>query len=698
MKNLYTWQLLIKLKNWWQNIPLAKRMFGLMLAFYFFTRLIGLTQYPIYFFGDEAVQMNRAADLIRDKGIGYDGVFLPTFFENNASYILGTSVYVQILPYLIFGRTIFATRFAPMLLSVLAAVWVSLTLKNVFEIKHWWMGGFLLSVAPAWFLHSRTAFETVLFVTFYAGFLYHYLMYRKGFTKHLYWSLFIGSIAFYSYTAGQIVMVVTGVLLFLFNFNYHWENRKLWPWALLVLGICVVPFVRFMILHPEEYTTRLVNYNSYWTTDASFLQKVWMYLKEYQRGRSVRYWFFPHEQDMFRHTMTGYGHIHWTMLPLMSLGIWRLFVDHRKEGLLVVVLATALAAPSGAAAVQIGITRVLVTVIPVVICCGLGLQWLVDWLQEKLVKRKSPDQVARIVFLMLVTFNCFMLWDALTNGPTWSTNYGLHGMQWGASEVFADVEQFRTEDPTRHIDLSPNWANNFNELEIFFLGQEDLSYTTRNSLDGYRTEKRRLEEDSLILMSVEEYDNLVDDPALFTDIKTEKTIMAPDQSTAFYWISMRYSEEAEAKFAAIEEERSKPMLDVLEIDGIEVQATHSYLDMGEFSQLVDGNLENPIRSGGANPLVITFDFDEPWPMQSIALLIGSGPAKLQVTAVETDGNVFEFDVLYEHVRDIRWAHVDFGGERILESLAIQLWNADEGEPSNVHVWEMILDTPMEELP
>lgn len=697
MQDLHIWDTFHKVKIWWQNISLAKRMFWLMLFFYFVTRLVGLTEYPIYFFGDEAVQMNRAADLLRDKGVGYDEIFLPTFFENNMSYILGTSVYVQVIPHLLFGNSVWAARFLPMVISMMAAIWVSFTLRDVFEVKHWWAAGFLLSITPAWFLHSRTAFETLLFSTFYAGFLYHYLMYRKGYTKHLLWSLFWGSVAFYSYTAGQIVMVVSGVLFLLFDMKYHWKQRKLWPWAFLVLAVCVVPFVRFMIAHPEEYTTRLVNYGSYWTGDLTLWQKVWQYVKEYLRGRSVFYWFFPHEQDMFRHTMTGYGHIHWTTLPLMGIGIWRLWVEHRKDGSIWAILGAALAAPSGAAAVGIGITRVLVTVIPVVITSGLGLQWVIERLQNKVLKQWKPNMVARFSFIILVVFNIYMTWDALTNGPAWSSDYSLHGMQWGATQVFEDVKEFRSENPKVRIDLTPNWANNFNELERFFLGDEDQLYTTRNSLDGYRTERRGLTKDTLVLMTSNEYRNLLEDP-LFTDINIVQTIMAPDMSIAFYWVTMRYSDEAERLFNEIEEQRRRPMPDTLLIDGEEVTATHSYLDMGSFQDIMDNNLDSVIRSGGSNPLEITFDFDEPKAMNSIAFLIGSGSSQLQLTAVGEDGTVFEFDQSYEHVQALRWAYVEFDNEFVVDTLAIKLWNSDDGEPSNVHLWEMMIDIPLEELP
>jgi hypothetical protein len=492
-------------------------------------------------------------------------------------------------------------------------------------------------------------------------------------------------------------MVVSGVLLLLFDIKYHWQQRKLWPWAALVLAICVVPFVRFMIAHPEEYATRLVNYGSYWTSEATFWQKAWQYIKEYTRGRSVMYWFFPHEQDMFRHTMTGYGHIHWTTLPLMGIGIWRLWVDHRKKGTLVAILAAALAAPSGAAAVGIGITRVLVTVIPVVITAGLGLQWLVDGLQEKVLKHWKPDMVIRFVFMLFVAFNLYMTWDALTNGPSWSSDYSLHGMQWGAEQVFTDVKEFRAENPTVRIDLTPNWANNFNELERFFMGLEDQDYTTRNSLDGYRTERRGLTKDTIVLMTSNEYQNLLEDP-LFTDINIKQTIMAPDMSIAFYWVTMRYSDEAESLFDAMEEQRRLPLPDTLKVNGIEVDATHSYLDMGDFQQIMDGDLDSVIRSGGSNPLVITLDFDEPMAMNSIAFLIGSGPTQLQLTAVNVDGNTSAFDQSYEHVQALRWAYVEFENEPLVDTLEIKLWNSDEGEPSNVHLWEMMIDIPLEELP
>ncbi len=47
----------------------TKTLFGFSLLIYLLVRLVGLTSFPIYFFSDEAVQTNLAADFLRDNFI-----------------------------------------------------------------------------------------------------------------------------------------------------------------------------------------------------------------------------------------------------------------------------------------------------------------------------------------------------------------------------------------------------------------------------------------------------------------------------------------------------------------------------------------------------------------------------------------------------------------------------------------------------
>ena len=92
------------------------------------------------------------------------------------------------------------------LLTITAVAAVGLILRNAFHKRPWWAGTLLLSITPAWFLHSRTAFETILFASIYTWFLYFYLRYRQGAVKFAFPALVFAGFAFYSYSGGQIVI------------------------------------------------------------------------------------------------------------------------------------------------------------------------------------------------------------------------------------------------------------------------------------------------------------------------------------------------------------------------------------------------------------------------------------------------------------------------------------------------------------
>src|SRR5690606_25467799 len=102
-------------------------------------------------------------------------------------------------------------------------------------------------VAPAWFFHSRTAFETVEMTALYACFLYCYLKYRCEAPRYLYAALAFGALAFYAYSPGQMVMVATGALLGLVDLRYHWQHRRVGLAGLALLAVLALPLVRFRV-------------------------------------------------------------------------------------------------------------------------------------------------------------------------------------------------------------------------------------------------------------------------------------------------------------------------------------------------------------------------------------------------------------------------------------------------------------------
>jgi hypothetical protein len=307
------------LRSWPYSLEMT--LFGFALGVYLLTRLVGLASFPIYFFTDEAVQTVSAIDLIRDHFRDQEGIFLPTYFKNGPFYNLSLSVYLQILPYLLFGKSVLVTRGTSVLVSLLAAGSVSLILRDIFNVRYWWSGVLLLAVAPAWFLHSRTAFEVVIFVSFYAAFLYAYLLYRCRSPRYLTVAVLLGALSFYSYSPGQVVMTATALLLFLSDFNYHWQNRRTLLRGLALLFLLAIPYLRFRLQQPEAPLDHLRSLGSYWVQPLPLSEKISHYLSEYLYGLSPGYWFIPNERDLPRHLMKGYGHLlRWT-LPFAALGL-----------------------------------------------------------------------------------------------------------------------------------------------------------------------------------------------------------------------------------------------------------------------------------------------------------------------------------------------------------------------------------------
>ncbi len=124
------------LKAFARTISTEAILWTAVLGIYLVTRLVGLTHFPIYFFTDEAAQTVLAGDLVRDHFKNYAGDFLPTYFENGGYYRLGVSVYVQVLPYILFGKSIAVTRGASVFITLLGVVAFGLILRNHFRLRY----------------------------------------------------------------------------------------------------------------------------------------------------------------------------------------------------------------------------------------------------------------------------------------------------------------------------------------------------------------------------------------------------------------------------------------------------------------------------------------------------------------------------------------------------------------------------------
>lgn len=662
---------------------LAHTLFIAGLLIYTLTRLVGIRHYPIFFFTDEAVQSNLAFDFIRDNFHNYDGEFFPTYFENVDKYSLSLTVYAQILPLLLFGRSVLVTRATAALITVLGAYWLSLTLRDIFKIKNWWLGALLLAVSPAWLLHSRTAFETCMFATLYAGFLYYYLSYRCQQPQHLYPALLLGALAFYSYNPGRLVVVLTGVLLLVADLPYHWQQRKTGVRGLGLLLLLVLPFVRFYLAHPTSQVDQLRLLASYWISPMPLAGKIDIFFENYWRGLGPGYWFLPHNHDLVRHRMGMYPHLLSQTLVFAFFGLM-LSLRRFKQPAYRVVLLALLIAPTSSALVSIGITRIMVYIIPAVLLTALGLQAALDWLG----RRGLPNTALSLgLFWLLAGTSLGLTGDALINGPTWSHEYGLTGMQYGARQMYARVRQYLQQHPDTNFFISPNWTNGANVVARFFLW--DPLPVELGGIDGYTDTLQDDIHERVFVLPPEEYQTVIES-GKFKEVRILDTIPYPDGNPGFYFLQLEYSDEIGQMLLDESELRQQLQHTSILIGNEIVDVKHSYLDLGVILQLFDGNIFGPTRTASSNPYVVELSYPSRHRFSSLRLVIGSAFVFVTVEIDQGSRDAVVYSQSFTGSVDQPQVILEFDPVVATQKVHIEVLDLNHDEPANVHLWELEL--------
>ncbi|MCE5209489.1 MAG: glycosyltransferase family 39 protein [Chloroflexi bacterium] len=665
-----------------RKISLEKFLFIAALVVYLLTRLFHISDFPIYFFTDEAVQTVLAADLVRDGFYSYDHELLPTFFYNGYQYNLSTSVYLQVLPYMIFGKSIPLTRGLAACTTLLAAAAVGLIIQKVYKFPHAWGAVLLLSITPAWFLHSRTAFETGLAVTFFALFLYFYLMYRTTSAGYLYLAVAAGALSFYSYSPARVVICAAAVLLFISDLRYHIQHRKTVLFSLALILLVAIPLLRFTIQHPTAVQDHLRILDSYWVEPIPFLEKVGSFFREYLHGLNPFYWYFPNQVDMDRHLMKGYGHVLWATMPFMLVGLG-VAVSKIKKTEYRALLIALLAAPAGAALVALGITRALFMVIPLALLSGLGLSWTIEQISS--LAPQLRKWLPGVIFGMLCLINVMMTWDALKNSPLWVQDYGLAGMQWGAKQLFSTVGEYIEQHPDDELIVSPAWGNGTDTTARFFF------YPTppfqMGSIAGYFNEKKALDDQTLFVMIPSEY-KLMLESGKFTDIRVEKIIEYPNGEPGFLFVRLRYIDNIDQILAAERKARRVLQESSLEMGSEVWQVKYSYLDLGSIENAFDGDPNSLLRTMEANPLVVEIDFPNPRSVHSVQVKVGGPPAVVDLYFTDINGEVIPFTRTIVETPSPRNVLFDLEEEITATRLRIEVNSVRDQEPAHVHLWEI----------
>lgn len=658
--------------------------FALSLIVYLSVRLIGLTDYPGFMTFDEVNPTLLASDFLRDGYRNYNGEFFPAFFPNMDKYSLGTTVYIQLVTLLLFGRSALAVKLTSMLFGLIGVLSLTLALRNIFRLRYWWVGLLILSLLPAWFHHSRTAYETVFAVSFYGSMFYSYLLYRSKSPYYLYLAVLMAALAFYTYAPARLYIPLTVLFLFVSDMRYHWAQRATVLRAFLLGYLLFLPYQGFQISHSADTNQYLQNLVSYWTADISIWEKISIFIPRYLFHLGPMYWFRPNydvtDTDGLLHIMKGYGHLPLYLLPFLAWGLL-LTISRQSASEYRAVLVLFLTAPVAAAIVlsPSSITRALGMVLPAAMLMTFGVD---DLLQR--IRPRASLALPLAVFLVLGSINYATLYDVLHNSTRWFDNIGASGVQFGATRLFPALEDELQQQSDAAVIISPNWAMNVHLLTRLFLG--DTQKVRFDSIYDLARHKQDLPPQHLIVVTDEEYRFAVNNPK-FSNIQVLRAVPYNDTRNAFYILRLEYSPQIDELLAAEFMERSQLQTAQIRIDGQPVTVNYTRCGGCPVEQAFDG-LNTLYTTDEVNPAVLELRYPEPRLFGSVFIVHGSSPIRLTASFYDHSGaQVAVYAVeFYENGSNGNRLTLDL--PILAQQVTLSILDLSQHENGIVHIWDI----------
>jgi len=334
-------------------------------------------------------------------------------------------------------------------------------------------------------------------------------------------------------------------------------------------------------------------------------------------------------------------------------------------------------------------------VIPAAILVSLGIDGLVGWIRSQPFAGRTPAFSVGwplICAVCLVAMNIVIVRTALVNSPTWYSDYGMYGQQYGAVQLFPIIAEELKSEASSEIIISPDWANNPDEFVSFFLPERLRDRVSFISPMDYLTWKHDIGPASLFVLPAYDYE-LVRSSGKMVISPPSLVVPYPDGRPGFYFIRMHYVDRIDEILAAEREARAPLVQNSVIWDGQEVRMKHSLLDLGDASALFDHDRRTLIRGYEANPFVLEFEFSEPRRIGVIDLDLWRTDVQMTVTVVPAGSSQqkVEQQVVYRNLpEDPHIQLVLSGGPVLASALRIELLDVNAKYRARFHLTDLEL--------
>jgi hypothetical protein len=273
-------------------------------------------------------------------------------------------------------------------------------------------------------------------------------------------------------------------------------------------------------------------------------------------------------------------------------------------------------------------------VVPALVLGVIGIEQLGAWL-----KAVSPPVQTATAAVLLFVFALARFIGGVAYGPTWPTDYGLGGAQFGAKALYVDtIPALLAQDPTATLVMNTTWANNAHLYPLFFLSPSEQERVRFGNVRDYLNDVLPVEPGTIIAMTPDEYADAIASPML-AEVDVVRSVLRPNGDPGFYFAHIAYPSDVERVIQEQQALRNVLVEDQVSILGQSATVFHSKLGDGQIANLFDGSTDSLVRGDRVNPLKIEIRFPEPVTLQGLRVTVGSiqdFTITLQVTPAGSD--------------------------------------------------------------
>lgn len=641
-----------------------------------------LTDYPIYFFCDEAVHAVEARSII-EHGFDSFGEYYPLFFHGFGDYQLGLSIYLQIPFVLIFGVSELAVRARSAVFSLLGVYFVVCLIRRVLPGRPIWLIPLIFAVTPIWFVHSRTGFEIIIALVLYFGCLLAYVrMLEQGKIRDAIMTGILAAAAFHTYTPARGWVALSIVLLAILNLMPHLRRIKVTLISAVVFGFLMIPYVIFQIVFPERAMQRLASLGIHGFSDLH-LETIWRTLQNYAAILHPLFWFTWSYTDPSgyneRHIVPQFAQLPEWLGPFAVVGliilIWRIRNVAARSLLVLPIIG-----PFPAALIECNSLRCMPAGLFYLLSGCVGVVWSIGFLA-----RRWPHAMPAAAGAVLLLYGAAFARHVFHAAALLHQDYGFYGVQMGAPQVFSWIRAHETEYPRFYLD-----HDLFNAGPVFidfYLDRKARERVElRNVLDLCRRANPNWDENAVFVIPVQTAADLV---AIGCPLRLEKLheIRDPTGGPLFVFAQLKRAPDFDQWIAEQELARRELVRHtVVTPDGTPAEVRHHRIGLGELDQLFDGRAETLVRSAEINPFRLSIRFPERETHEVSVVVTHNLSFRIGVTVLRGDASEVlppvEFDRTEERQTVVFPIARDKGA---ISGFELVIQTTDAGQDAPVHV-------------